>query len=94
MNNHATRVGQIPADGPGAIGSAAVQLLKSPGACVTAVCATENVELVKGLDAGRGIDYTAGDLTSPACRPDRARTYGVCGRRLGVWPSALTADRD
>ena len=74
-------VGQISVDGPGAIGSAAVQLLRSPGACVTAVCATENVELVQGLDAGRGIDYTAGNFTSPVCRPDRARTYEVCNRR-------------
>ena len=58
-----------------------VQLLKSPGACVTAICTIENVELVKGLEAGKGTDYTAGDFTSPVCRPDRARTYGVCGRR-------------
>ena len=48
---------------------------------MTAVCATENVGLVKGLDAGKGTDYTAGDFTSLVCGPDRARTYGVCGRR-------------
>ncbi len=47
----------------GAIGSAAVQLLKSLGAGVTAVCATENVKLVRGLGAGRVIDYTAEDFT-------------------------------
>lgn len=47
----------------GAIGSAAVQLLKSLGASVTAVCDTVHMELVRGLGADRVIDYTAGDFT-------------------------------
>ena len=47
----------------GAIGSAAVQLLKSLGATVTAVCDTGHMELVRGLGADRVIDYTAGDFT-------------------------------
>jgi NADPH:quinone reductase-like Zn-dependent oxidoreductase len=46
----------------GAIGSAAVQLLKSLGAQVTAVCGTEHLELVRGLGADRIIDFTAEDL--------------------------------
>jgi NADPH:quinone reductase-like Zn-dependent oxidoreductase len=47
----------------GGIGSAAVQLLKSLGANVTAVCATDHVDLVRSLGADRIIDYTAEDFT-------------------------------
>ena len=47
----------------GAIGSAAVQLLRSLGASVTAVCDTAHLELVRGLGADRVIDYTAGEFT-------------------------------
>jgi NADPH:quinone reductase-like Zn-dependent oxidoreductase len=48
----------------GAIGSAAVQLLKSLGVTVTAVCATDHMDLVKGLGADRVIDYTTEDFTN------------------------------
>jgi NADPH:quinone reductase-like Zn-dependent oxidoreductase len=47
----------------GAIGSAAVQLLRALGANVTAVCSTENVKLVESLGAERVIDYKVKDFT-------------------------------
>jgi NADPH:quinone reductase-like Zn-dependent oxidoreductase len=54
----------------GAIGSAAVQLLKQLGAKLTAVCGPEHLELVKGLGADRVIDYTAQDFTRDEQRYD------------------------
>ncbi len=47
----------------GAIGSAAVQLLKHFGAIVTAVCNTKNVSLVKSLGANTVIDYQTQNFT-------------------------------
>jgi NADPH:quinone reductase-like Zn-dependent oxidoreductase len=47
----------------GAIGSAAVQLLKYFDVNITAVCNTKNIELVKSLGANKVIDYTKEDFT-------------------------------
>jgi NADPH:quinone reductase-like Zn-dependent oxidoreductase len=55
----------------GAIGSAAVQLLKHLGASVTAVCGREHLELVERLGADRVVDHTAVDFTRDE------RTYDV-----------------
>jgi NADPH:quinone reductase-like Zn-dependent oxidoreductase len=82
----------------GAIGSAAVQLLKSLGAEVTAVCDTKNVELVKGLGADRVIDYTAEDFTTDTQTYDVVldavgkSSFGRCKRLLKPRGIYLSSD--
>jgi NADPH:quinone reductase-like Zn-dependent oxidoreductase len=86
----------------GAIGSAAVQLLKSLGATVTAVCGTDRMELVRGLGADRVIDYTAEDFTKDNQRYDVVldsvgkSSFGQCTRLLkpdGIYISSELGPR-
>jgi NADPH:quinone reductase-like Zn-dependent oxidoreductase len=82
----------------GAIGSAAVQLLKALGANVTAVCDTANLELVRGLGAGRVIDYTAEDFTRDEQTYDVVldavgkSSFGRCRRLLRPGGTYLSTD--
>ena len=82
----------------GAIGSAAVQILKSLGAVVTAVCATENVELVQGLGADRVIDYRLEDFTKDEQTYDVVldavgkSSFGRCKRLLKPGGIYLSSD--
>ena len=82
----------------GAIGSAAVQLLKDTGAVVTAVCGTEHMELVRSLGANRVIDYTAEDFTRDGQRYDVVldavgkSSFGRCRRLLKPGGLYLSAD--
>lgn len=74
----------------GAIGSAAVQILKYLGAEVTAVCGTENVERVRTLGPDRVIDYKTEDFTdadgmfSLIFDAVGKSSYGVCKRLLAT----------
>lgn len=54
----------------GGVGTFAVQIAKSLGAEVTAVCSTRNVELVRALGADRVIDYKTTDFTLGGARYD------------------------
>ena len=54
----------------GAVGTWAVQLAKSMGAHVTAVCSTRNIDLVRSLGADAIIDYTKTDFVQGGARFD------------------------
>lgn len=72
----------------GAIGSSAVQIIKSLGASVVAVCPTEHMQTVRNLGADDVIDYTATDFTSDRRKFDVVfdavgkSTFGQCRRLL------------
>lgn len=82
----------------GAIGSAAVQILKSLGARVTAVCGPESLRLVEGLGADRVIDRTVEDFTDDVEAYDVVfdavgkTTFGRCRRLLRPGGVFLTTD--
>ncbi|MGV8965822.1 MAG: NAD(P)-dependent alcohol dehydrogenase [Cellulomonas sp.] len=82
----------------GGIGSAAVQLVKSIGANVTAVSDTPHLELVKGLGADRVIDRSITDFTGDSQRYDVVfdavgkSSFGRCRRLLK--PGGIYASTD
>ena len=75
----------------GGVGTFAVQIAKALGADVTAVCSTQNVELVRSLGADRVVDYTQEDFTRSGERHELM--LDVCGsRRLSELRRVLTRD--
>lgn len=81
----------------GGIGSAAVQQLAAMGATVTAVCAGEHADLVRGLGADHVVDYLSEDFTALPHQFDLVydavgkSTFGGCRRILrpdGVYVSS------
>jgi NADPH:quinone reductase-like Zn-dependent oxidoreductase len=54
----------------GGVGTFAVQIAKSFGADVTAVCSTRNVDMVRSIGADQVIDYAQQDFTKMAQRYD------------------------
>jgi NADPH:quinone reductase-like Zn-dependent oxidoreductase len=84
--------------GTGAIGSAAVQILKHIGATVTATADTDHVELVRGLGADRVIDRTTEDFTQDGQHYDVVldsvgkSSFGRCKRLLRPRGIYLSSD--
>ena len=81
----------------GGIGSAAVQLARTIGADVTAVCGPEHLDLVRELGAAEVVDHTAEDFTRRGGEYDVVidavgkSTFGRCRRILaptGVYVSS------
>jgi NADPH:quinone reductase-like Zn-dependent oxidoreductase len=82
----------------GAIGSAALQLLKQMGANVTAVCPGQHVDQVRSLGADRIIDYTKEDFTQDGQVYDTVfdavgkSSYGRCKRLLKPRGTYISTD--
>ena len=86
INNMNPKAGQkaLVIGATGAIGSSSVQFLKFYGVSITAVCSSENSELVKSLGADEIIDYKTHDFTKDGGQYDLVfdavgkSTFGQC----------------
>jgi NADPH:quinone reductase-like Zn-dependent oxidoreductase len=82
----------------GSIGTAGVQLAKHMGAHVTAVCNTDNVDVVRSLGADEVIDYTVEDFTADGQTYDVVfdavgkKSFGECKGSLKDGGSYVSTD--
>lgn len=75
----------------GGVGTFAVQIARSLGAHVTAVCSGRNARMVEGLGADRMIDYTRQDFTQSGAQYDVI--FDLVGNQpLSALRRALTPD--
>ena len=77
----------------GGVGTFAVQIAKSLGAEVTAVCSTRNAELVRSIGADHVIDYTKDDFTKGDQRYDvifdNVRNHSFSALRRALTPKGI-----
>ena len=77
----------------GGVGTFAVQIAKSLGAQVTAVCSTRNVDLVRSIGADHVIDYTKEDFTKSDQRYDvifdNVCNHSFAERRRVLYPKGI-----
>src|SRR5450432_2807657 len=77
----------------GGVGTFAVQIAKSLGAEVTAVCSTRNVDLVRSIGADHVIDYAKEDFTKGGQRYDvifdNVNNHSFSDRRRVLTPSGI-----
>jgi NADPH:quinone reductase-like Zn-dependent oxidoreductase len=77
----------------GGVGTFALQIAKSLGAEVTAVCSTRNVDLVRSIGADHVIDYTKEDFTKSDQRYDvifdNVCNHSFAERRRVLYPKGI-----
>jgi NADPH:quinone reductase-like Zn-dependent oxidoreductase len=77
----------------GGVGTFAVQIAKSLGAEVTAVCSARNVDLVRSIGADHVIDYTKEDFTKSDQRYDvifdNVCNHSFAERRRVLYPKGI-----